>query len=180
MVDLFRKKKESEESENTQKENGFKTKIGNIIQIGKDYMYGTEDNPLPPFSARAKLLRWYRVHFKGWVYYITTMYDKPIDEYRSDMECVPFDKVPREAVHVTGMKHTWHLDLDLPIRGIDTTKDNGFTAYDAFLYMKCNKIDEAMKIDLDRNKGEIDIMKYITIIGVVIGGMFALYVMYLR
>jgi len=172
MLGLNLNKKKEKDSEPTEKKPGPFDKI-------KTYFWGSEDKPLPPFSVRAKIKRWYLVHFKNYVYYITTMYDKQADEYWSDMDCVPLSSLPKEAVHVTRMKHTWHYDLDLPKRGFDSSRDNGFTAYDAYLYMKCSKIDEAMKIDLD-DKKDVDMMKMLTIICVACGVIFALYIMFMR
>ena len=170
------RKKEPKDPEKPEKTGGKKIHVFEDI---KTYLWGSKEKPLPPFSVRAKTKRWYLVHFKNYVYYITTMYDKQADEYWSDMDCVPLSSLPKEAVHVTRMKHTWHYDLDLPKRGFDSSLDNGFTAYDAYLYMKCSKIDEAMKIDLD-DKRDVDMMKMVTIICVACGVMFALYLMFMR
>lgn len=140
----------------------------------KDWGWGTDDKPLPVFSKRARFKRWFLINFRGYVYYITTIYDKPTDEYLMDRTIIHKSELPREAVHVTNMKNTWHLDLDLPRRGFDSSRDNGFTSVDAFLYMKCNKIDEAMRIRLDGST-PIDTNKLLMIGAIVIGVLFAVY-----
>lgn len=143
---------------------------------GKPGRYNNPETPYPPYCLRARFRRWWYVKYRGWVYYITTMYDRPNDEYIYDMEFVPRKEVPRTATKVTNEKGTFHNDLDHPNRDfIEYDNDFGFTAHDADLYIKCNKIDEAMKIELD-GKPQMDTMK---IIGIVAGAAIAFIVFYM-
>ena len=143
---------------------------------GKPGRYNTPETPYPPYCLRARFRRWWYVKYRGWVYYITTMYDRPNDEYIYDMEFVPRTEIPRTATKVTNEKGTFHNDLDHPNRDfIVYDNDFGFTAHDADLYIKCNKIDEAMKIELD-GKPQIDTMK---VIGIVAGVAIAFIVFYM-
>lgn len=173
---MFKKKKESaskhtEGSKTPKSDKTLKTKW-------TEWWVGTEDKPAPPFSNRMKLVRWFNKNFRGYVDYITTMYDKPIDEIRYDMVCIPKSKVPREAVHVTNMKKTWHLDMDLPIRGFDLTKDNGFTASSAYNYMKSHAIDDAMMVEQERMGKSIDKNKVYLLLALAFGGFMAIYLIY--
>ena len=145
----------------------------------KTYFWGSEENPLPVFSWRAKMKRWYLVHYRGYCYFIVTHYDKTYDEYIYEKECVPRKTIPREAVHVTNQKYTWHLNSDIDRRGINTERDHGFTAHDASLYIRCNKFDEAMKIDLDMKKG-IDNQKLLMLIVAIVGAGMFLYFYYMQ
>lgn len=154
----------------------IKKKIHDMIWgSGLPGTYNTPETPYPAYCLRARFRRWYYVKYRGWVYYITTMYDRPHDEYLYDMEFVPKKDLPRTAVHVTNEDGVWHNDLDHPNRDfIVYDSDYGFTAHDADLYIKCNKIDEAMKIELD-GKPKMDTMK---IIGIVIGVVIAFFIFY--
>ena len=133
-----------------------------------EWLHGTPEHPVPPFSTKGKIHRWYMQQYKGYVQYITTHYDKQLDEYVYVKELVPRSSLPREAVHVTNQKNTYHLDIDLPRRGFSTAKDNGFTAVDAYLWMKCSKIDEAMAIKLD-SPIQFDIRKYLPLLAIGFG-----------
>lgn len=161
--DLFARKKKGSENGSVKK-----PKKKSIYQKMVEWLHGTPEHPVPPFSWKGKLHRWYMQQYKGYVIYITTHYDRQLDEYVYVKELVPRSSVPREAVHVTNQKNTYHLDIDLPRRGFNTAKDNGFTAVDAYLWMKCSKIDEAMAIKLD-SPLNIDIKKYIPLIAVAFG-----------
>lgn len=139
-----------------------------LYQQAAEWLHGTPEHPVPPFSTKGKIHRWYMQQYKGYVQYITTHYDKQLDEYVYVKELVPRSSLPREAVHVTNQKNTYHLDIDLPRRGFSTAKDNGFTAVDAYLWMKCSKIDEAMAIKLD-SPMQFDIKKYLPLLAIGFG-----------
>ena len=139
------------------------------------FIHGTEEKPRHPFSLVAKIYRWYLKTFRGYVDYITTMYDKNIDEIRCDKDLVKYKDIPREAVHVTGQKKTYHLDMDLPKRGFDVTKDFGFTASSAFNYMKNNAMNDAMVHDQDSYRPDIDKNKLLVICAVAFGIFLAFY-----
>lgn len=147
---------------------------------GKPGRYNTPETPYPPYCLRARFRRWWYVKYRGWVYYVTTMYDRPNDEYIYDMEFVPRMEVPRTATKVTNENGTFHNDLDHPNRDfIVYESDFGFTAHDADLYIKCNKIDEAMKIELD-GKPQMDTMKIIGIVAGVVIAFIVFYMMYMQ
>lgn len=140
------------------------------------FIHGTEDHPRHPFSLVARIYRWYLKKFRGYVDYITTMYDTNYDEIRYDKDLVPRNKVSRDAVHVTGQKKTYHLDLDLMKRGFDVRRDHGFTASSAFNYMKNNAMNDAMVYDQDSfSKTEIDKNKLLLICSIIFGAFLAFY-----
>lgn len=140
------------------------------------FIHGTEDHPRYPFSLVARIYRWYLKKFRGYVDYITTMYDTNYDEIRYDKDLVPRSKVSRDAVHVTGQKKTYHLDLDLIKRGFDVRRDHGFTASSAFNYMKNNAMNDAMVYDQDSfSKTEIDKNKLLLICSIIFGAFLAFY-----
>lgn len=142
--------------------------------------YYCEDNPHSPYCLRAKLKRWYYVNYRGFAYYITTMYDRPNDEYIWDFDIVPKKDIPKKATLVTNQKNTWHMDLDHPDRDfIYMDGDYGFTAHDADLYIKCNKINEAMKIDLDA-KSTNDTTKMILIMACIGVAVMVFYLMFMQ
>lgn len=142
--------------------------------------YYCEDNPHPPYCMRAKLKRWYYIKNRGYAYYITTMYDKPNDEYIWDYEIVPKKEIPRKATIVTNQPNTYHMDLDHPDRDfIYMEGDYGFTAHDADMYIKCNKLNEAMKIDLDA-KPQNDTTKMLIIIGCIGVAVMVFYMMFMQ
>lgn len=142
--------------------------------------YYCEDNPHSPYCLRAKLKRWYYVNYRGFAYYITTMYDRPNDEYIWDFDIVPRKEIPKKATLVTNQKNTWHMDLDHPDRDfIYMEGDYGFTAHDADLYIKCNKINEAMKIDLDA-KSTNDTTKMILIMACIGVAVMVFYMMFMQ
>lgn len=143
-----------------------------------EWWFGTDEHPVKPFSFKGKLTRWFLKTFCGYVDYITTMYDKPLDEIRCDVELVKKSKVPREAVHVTNMKRTYHLDLDLPIRYFDVTRDYGFTASSAYNYARDNSITDAMAIDIDNDKPPMDTGKILLIVALVFGAVLAIWFMW--
>lgn len=148
---------------------------GKAYRRAYDWMWGTEKRPLHPFSIRGKFKRWFLIKYRGYCYLIMTMYDRDADEYSYSKDIIPRKELPRDAVHVTGEKNTYHIDLLLKKRGFSSVSDNGFTAVDAFLYMKCNKIDEAMAIKLDSPKQGMDTQKLLGIIAIGVGAMFAVY-----
>ena len=154
----------------------FRGAVDRLLGRAHDWTHGTQEKPLPPFSYRARLLRWWRVSFCGYVYLVTTMYDRPNDEYIYRRDIVKRSELERDAVPVTNMKSTWHIDLDLPKRGFSSVADDGFTAVDAYLYARCNKIEEAMRIQLD-NPQTMDVKKLIVYAGIGVGVLLALYIL---
>lgn len=139
------------------------------------FIVGTEENPRHPFTFVAKCHRWYLKRFRGYVDFITTMYDVTIDEIRYDKDLVHRSKIPREAVHVSGQKQTFHLDLDLPKRGFDVRKDRGFTASSAYNYMRNNAMNDAMVHDQDTYRPEVDKNKVMVICAIAFGAFLAFY-----
>lgn len=155
----------------------LKKKRPNLDKKIHDWFVGTPEKPVPLFGKRARLRRWWLVKFRGYVYHITTIFDKPSMEYLYDKDIIPRKNLPKTAVRVVNQKNTYHTDLDCPIRGFSTKNDNGFTAVDAFLYMRCNKLSEAMRIPLDRAK-PMDSQKLLIIGAVaVFGAVLAYYMM---
>lgn len=156
-----------------------KIKIKRVDLVIKDgwhkFWYGTKDKPHHPFCWRSIIVRWFLKTFMGYVDYITTSYDPDIDEIRFDKVIIKRRDLPRESVHVTKMKKTYHMDLDLPKRGFDARLDNGFTASSAFNYMKNNAMSDAMVHDTDTYKPEIDKNKVFLICGIAFGIFMALY-----
>lgn len=140
----------------------------------KTWFLGTEEHPVPTFGYRARLRRWWLVTFRGYVYFYTTSYDPREQEYRLDKDIWHRSKIPKEAVPVTGWKKSYHYDLDLPKRGFSTVEDYGFTAVSAWLYMKCNKFEDAMRVNLDSGT-PVDMKKVLLIAAVVFGIFCGLY-----
>lgn len=144
------------------------------MKMFNDWLDGTEENPLPDGSLRLRFLRWRQLKYRGYVYLYTTGYNKNVDEYICRKELVHISQLERDAVPVTGEKKTYHWDLDVVKRGFDASVDNGFTAVDAYLYMKCNKIEEAMRIPLD-NPQKSDILKFVLIAAGAAAVLFLVY-----
>lgn len=142
---------------------------------GPPTRFNCKENPFGAYSLRGKLKRWFYVNYRGYCYSITTIYDKPNDVYLYDKDLIKRSELSQDSVHVTNEKNTNHLDLDNPKRGFDATKDYGFTAHDAYMYIRCNKIDEAMKIEL----GEQSPVDYKKLLFIVIGVFVAFMVFYL-
>ena len=157
--------------------------IGKLIHwfwgAGPPTKFNCYENPFSAYSIRGKLKRWFYVHYRGYVYLVTTMYDKPNDVYLYDKDLVSRRDLPDDSVHVTNEKKTNHLDLDHPKRGFDATKDYGFTAHDAYMYIRCNKIDEAMKIELNE-QSPIDYKKLLFIVIGVFVAFIVFYFMYMQ
>lgn len=141
---------------------------------GPPTRFNCKENPFGAYSLRGKLKRWFYVNYRGYCYSITTIYDKPNDVYLYDKDLIKRSELSQDSVHVTNEKNTNHLDLDNPKRGFDATKDYGFTAHDAYMYIRCNKIDEAMKIEL----GEQTPVDYKKLLFIVIGVFVAFMVFY--
>ena len=139
------------------------------------FLVGTEEKPRHPFTLVAKLYRWYLKKFRGYVDLITTEYDDEVDELIYKKKIVKRKSLPRECVHVTKQKNTHHLDLDLPVRGFDVTRDRGFTASSAFNYMKNNAFNDAMVYDQDTFKEPMDKNKVLVICAVAFGAFLAFY-----
>lgn len=141
---------------------------------GPPTRFNCKENPFGAYTLRGKLKRWFYVNYRGYCYSITTIYDKPNDVYLYDKDLIKRSELSEDSVHVTNEKNTNHLDLDHPKRGFDATKDFGFTAHDAYMYIRCNKIDEAMKIEL----GEQTPVDYKKLLFIVIGVFVAFFVFY--
>lgn len=141
---------------------------------GPPTRFNCKENPFGAYSLRGRFKRWFYVNYRGYCYSVTTMYDKPNDVYLYDKDLIKRSELSEDSVHVTNEKNTNHLDLDHPKRGFDATKDYGFTAHDAYMYIRCNKIDEAMKIEL----GEQTPVDYKKLLFIVIGVFVAFFVFY--
>lgn len=141
---------------------------------GPPTKFNCKENPFGAYSLRGRFKRWFYVNYRGYCYSITTIYDKPNDVYLYDKDLIKRSELSEDSVHVTNEKNTNHLDLDHPKRGFDATKDYGFTAHDAYMYIRCNKIDEAMKIEL----GEQTPVDYKKLLFIVIGVFVAFIVFY--
>ena len=141
---------------------------------GPPTRFNCKENPFGAYSLRGRLKRWFYVNYRGYCYSVTTMYDRPNDVYLYDKDLIKRSELSEDSVHVTNEKNTNHLDLDHPKRGFDATKDYGFTAHDAYMYIRCNKIDEAMKIEL----GEQTPVDYKKLLFIVIGVFVAFMVFY--
>lgn len=177
-------KQEESNEESKETKNPKKPLLQRILDwywgAGPPGRYYCEDNPHPPYCMRAKLKRWYYIKNRGYAYYITTMYDKPSDEYIWDYEIVPRKEIPKKATIVTNQPNTYHMDLDHPDRDfIYMEGDYGFTAHDADMYIKCNKLNEAMKIDLDA-KQQNDTTKMLIIIGCIGVAIMVFYMMFMQ
>ena len=146
---------------------------------GPPTRFNCKENPFGAYSLRGKLKRWFYVNYRGYCYSITTIYDKPNDVYLYDKDLVKRSELSEDSVHVTNEKNTNHLDLDHPKRGFDATKDYGFTAHDAYMYIRCNKIDEAMKIELNEQT-PVDYKKLLFIVIGVFVAFMVFYFMYMQ
>ena len=146
---------------------------------GPPTKFNCKENPFGAYSLRGRLKRWFYVNYRGYCYSITTIYDKPNDVYLYDKDLIKRSELSEDSVHVTNEKNTNHLDLDHPKRGFDATKDYGFTAHDAYMYIRCNKIDEAMKIDLNE-QSPVDYKKLLFIVIGVFVAFIVFYFMYMQ
>ena len=172
----------TENTDKPKKKGKKKRKLFNPLSKLIDWFWGAgpptkfncKENPFGAYSLRGRLKRWFYVNYRGYCYSITTIYDKPNDVYLYDKDLIKRSELSEDSVHVTNEKNTNHLDLDHPKRGFDATKDFGFTAHDAYMYIRCNKIDEAMKIEL----GEQTPVDYKKLLFIVIGVFVAFIVFY--
>lgn len=139
-----------------------------------DWFVGTEAKPVPVFGKRARIYRWYLKKFRGYVDLHTSSWDSRDVCYYWDVTLVHKSKIPEDAVAIVGKKNAYHYDMDNMKRGFSTVEDNGFTAVSAWLYMKCNKFEDAMRVNLDA-PGSIDMKKLITIAAVAFGVFCGLY-----
>lgn len=157
----------------------LREKWDKVYSRAYDWLWGTEEKPHHPFSMRGRFKRWFMKKYRGYCDLITTDYDKYEDEYVYLKNLIHKSKLPRDAVHVTGMKNTYHIDLELKKRGFSSDRDQGFTAVDAFLYMKENRISEAMTVKLDNEKG-MDTQKLLAFALLGIGGFLAFYFFFMK
>lgn len=139
----------------------------------RDWACGTPEHPLYPYCFRAKVQRWYRANYKGWCWRYTTWYDKAEDVYKMDIEFIKKSELSKDAVHITGKKNCYHIDLDVARRGMDSSIECGFTAVDAFVYSKQRHIDEALYHALDGDKK--DNSKVYLYVCLAIGGLIGIY-----
>lgn len=163
---LFKKKEKTEETE--KKPNVLDKAIGipkRCYRKCYDWLWGTEEKPLYPLCMRAKFSHWFKVRYRGYCFLYTTEYAKEYDEYTWEKTIIKKKDLPDNAVPVTNEKYSYHMDMNLAKRGFSTVQDHGFTAADAWLYIKCNKINDAMKIHMDGTK-EYDMNKMILLAGV--------------
>lgn len=152
----------------------FKTGIEKIGTGIHNWFFGTDAKPVPVFCRRARLYRWYLKTFRGYVDLHITYWDEDAVEYKWEVKLVPKSDIPRDSVAISSLKKAYHTDLDNPRRGFSTVDDNGFTAVSAWLYMKCNKFEDAMRVNLD-NSSNIDFRKLITIAAIALGIFLGLY-----
>lgn len=139
-----------------------------------NWFFGTDAKPVPVFGYRARLYRWYLKTFRGYVDLHTSFWDGKNVEYNWEIKLVHKSKIPKDAVAITTLKRAYHYDIDNPKRGFSTEDDNGFTAVSAWLYMKCNKFEDAMRVNLD-TASNIDFKKLITIVLIAAGIFLGLY-----
>ena len=169
----LKSKMDSRKSKKLNAEPKPKKKMG---QKWHEFWFGTEEKPVKQDTFKGAIGRWYRRTFCGWVNLVTTMYDKPIDELRCDIELIPRSKIPKEATKVANRKRMYHMDVDLPIRYFDLDKDYGFTASSAYNYARDNSIDEAMTVNIDERQ-PTDSRKILLIVGIAIAVIIVIYMM---
>ena len=140
------------------------------------YWFGDDTHKVKPSSFKGVLGRFYLKTFCGYVDLYSRMYDKDIDEIRQDIELVKRSKLPKEAVRLKGFKRTWDIDIDLPIRYFDLTKDDGFTASSYFNYAKNNILSDSMYMDGEEQaKTPTNKRMLIAVVGVLCFGMIIVY-----
>lgn len=140
------------------------------------YWFGDDTHKVKPSSFKGVLGRFYLKTFCGYVDLYSRMYDKDIDEIRQDIELVKRSKLPKEAVKLKGFKRTWDIDIDLPIRYFDLTKDDGFTASSYFNYAKNNILNDSMYMDGEEQaKTPTNKRLIIAVVGVLCFGMIIVY-----
>ena len=140
------------------------------------YWFGDDTHKVKPSSFKGVLGRFYLKTFCGYVDLYSRMYDKDIDEIRQDIELVKRSKLPKEAVKLKGFKRTWDIDIDLPIRYFDLTKDDGFTASSYFNYAKNNILNDSMYMDGEEQaKTPTNKRLLIAVVGVLCFGMIIVY-----
>ncbi len=96
----------------------------------------------------------------------TLTYDEETEEYTLKDEATFFEDLPADAVHVTGKKNRYFLDL---VEDPDYSDPQGIRATDLYLWMVNNSINDALAVK-SKGLGELDIRRYLVIgIGAIIG-----------
>lgn len=85
-------------------------------------------------------------------------------------------KLPKEAVKLKGFKKTWDIDMDLPIRYFDLTKDDGFTASSYYNYARNNILNDSMYMDGEEQaKTPTNKRMLVAVVGVLCFGIIIVY-----
>ena len=96
----------------------------------------------------------------------TLTYDEEEEEYTLEETATYFEDLPAEAVHVTGKKNRYFLDL---VEDPDESDPQGIRATDLYLWMVNNSINDALAVKT-KSLGDVDVRRYIVIgIGLIIG-----------
>ena len=117
-----------------------------------------EETGEPPKEKRAPKKRSVRLQ--------TLTYNEETEEYTLAETGTFFEDLPPEAVHVTGKKGRYFLDL---VEDPDHSDPEGIRATDLYLWMVNNSINDALAVK-DKSIGSADIRRYIVIgIGLIVG-----------
>lgn len=108
-----------------------------------------------PESLMGRIDRWYKINFKNYVKLRTLSRNPDTGEFRMDLDLIKRKDLPRQAVAVTGEKHTYAMDRIRRTEWYWMNHDKSmvppweaqFTASDAALYMMSDKIDNALSIN---------------------------------
>ena len=108
-----------------------------------------------PESLMGRIDRWYKINFKNYVKLRTLSRNPDTGEFRMDLDLIKRKDLPRQAVSVTGEKHTYAMDRIRRTEWYYSNHDKSmippweaqFTASDAALYMMSDKIDNALSIN---------------------------------
>ncbi len=96
----------------------------------------------------------------------TLTYDEDAEEYTLAETETYFEDLPPGAVHVTGKKNRYFLDL---VEDPDESDPQGIRATDLYLWMVNNSINDALAVK-SKGIGDVDIRRYIVLgIGLIIG-----------
>lgn len=104
----------------------------------------------------------------------TLTYDDEAEEYTLTQTPTYFEDLPPEAVHITGKKNRYFLDL---VEDPDYSDPQGIRATDLYLWMVNNDINDALAVR-SKGLGDVDIRRYLVIgVGAIIG-VCVLYAMF--
>lgn len=121
---------------------------------------------VPKFLGRSKESTEGKAAKKRAVRLQTLTYDDETEEYTLTDDATYFEDLPADAVHVTGRKNRYFLDL---VEDPDYSDPQGIRATDLYLWMVNNSINDALAVKA-KGLGEIDIRRYLVIgIGAIIG-----------